>query len=33
MHAVFDLVLPLERAADGYAATDKRRTTKVMLTI
>lgn len=29
--AVFDLVLPLEQAAEGYAAMDERRTTKVML--
>ncbi len=33
MRAVFDLVLPLERAAEGYAAMDKRRATKVMLTV
>ena len=33
MRAVFDLILPLERAAEGYAATDKRRATKVMLTV
>lgn len=33
MRAVFDLALPLERAAEGYAATDKRRATKVMLTV
>ena len=31
--AVFDLVLPLEQAAEGYAAMDERRATKVMLTI
>lgn len=31
--AVFDLVLPLERAAEGYAAMDERRATKVMLTL
>ena len=31
--AVFDMVLPLERAADGYAAMDERRATKVMLTV
>ena len=31
--AVFDLSLPLERAADGYAAMDERRATKVMLTV
>ena len=31
--AVFDLVLPLERAAEGYAAMDERRATKVMLTV
>ena len=33
MRAVFDQSLPLERAAEGYAATDKRRATKVMLTV
>ena len=33
MRAVFDLVLPLERAAEGYAAMDARRATKVMLTV
>ena len=31
--AVFDLVLPLERAAEGYAAMDERRATKVLLTV
>lgn len=31
--AVFDLVLPLEQAAQGYAAMDERRATKVMLTL
>ena len=31
--AVFDLVLPLEQAAEGYAAMDERRATKVMLTL
>lgn len=31
--AVFDLVLPLEQAAEGYAAMDERRVTKVMLTV
>ena len=31
--AVFDLVLPLEQAAEGYAAMDERRATKVMLTV
>ena len=30
---VFDLVLPLEQAAEGYAAMDERRATKVMLTV
>ena len=30
--AVFDLTLPLERAAEAYAAMDERRATKVMLT-
>ncbi|MFT3660806.1 MAG: zinc-dependent alcohol dehydrogenase family protein [Gordonia sp. (in: high G+C Gram-positive bacteria)] len=30
---VFDLALPLERAAEGYAAMDERRATKVMLTL
>lgn len=30
---VFDLVLPLEQAAEGYAAMDERRATKVMLTL
>ena len=29
---VFDLVLPIEQAAEGYAAMDQRRATKVMLT-
>ena len=31
--AVFDMVLPLEQAAEGYAAMDERRATKVMLTV
>ena len=31
--AVFDLVLPLEQAAEGYSAMDERRATKVMLTL
>lgn len=31
--AVFDLVLPLEQAAEGYAAMDERRAAKVMLTL
>ena len=31
--AVFDMVLPLDRAAEGYAAMDDRRATKVLLTI
>ena len=30
---VFDLTLPLERAADGYKAMDERRATKVLLTL
>lgn len=30
---VFDLTLPLEQAADGYAAMDERRATKVLLTV
>lgn len=30
--AVFDLTLPLERAAEGYRAMDQRRATKVLLT-
>jgi threonine dehydrogenase-like Zn-dependent dehydrogenase len=30
---VFDLTLPLEQAADGYAAMDERRATKVLLTL
>ena len=30
---VFDLTLPLERAADGYKAMDERRATKVLLTV
>jgi threonine dehydrogenase-like Zn-dependent dehydrogenase len=30
---VFDLALPLERAADGYRAMDERRATKVLLTL
>jgi len=29
---VFDLTLPLERAAEGYKAMDERRATKVLLT-
>ena len=29
---VFDLVLPLEKAVEGYAVMDERRATKVMLT-
>ena len=31
--AVFDLTLPLEQAAEGYAAMDERRATKVLLTV
>ena len=31
--AVFDMVLPLEQAAEGYAAMDERRATNVMLTV
>ena len=31
--AVFDLTLPLEDAAEGYRAMDKRRATKVLLTV
>lgn len=31
--AVFDLILPLEDAAEGYKAMDERRATKVLLTI
>ncbi len=31
--AVFDLVLPLEDAAEGYRAMDERRATKVLLTL
>ncbi|SDS46422.1 hypothetical protein SAMN04489812_1987 [Microlunatus soli] len=31
--AVFDLTLPLDRAADGYRAMDERRATKVLLTV
>ncbi|MGW0181477.1 zinc-dependent alcohol dehydrogenase family protein [Nocardia sp. NPDC003345] len=31
--AVFDLTLPLERAAEGYTAMDERRATKVLLTV
>ena len=31
--AVFDMVLPLDRATEGYAAMDDRRATKVLLTI
>jgi len=30
---VFDLVLPLERAADGYEAMDERQAIKVLLTV
>lgn len=30
---VFDMTLPLERAAEGYAAMDERRATKVLLTV
>ena len=30
---VFDLTLPLEQAADGYTAMEKRRATKVLLTV
>ncbi|MGA0567707.1 zinc-dependent alcohol dehydrogenase family protein [Rathayibacter sp. KR2-224] len=30
---VFDLTLPLERAAEGYQAMDERRATKVLLTV
>lgn len=30
---VFDLILPLEQAADGYQAMDERRATKVLLTL
>ena len=30
---VFDLLLPLEQAADGYKAMDERRAIKVMLTL
>ncbi len=30
---VFDLTLPLDQAADGYQAMDKRRATKVLLTL
>jgi threonine dehydrogenase-like Zn-dependent dehydrogenase len=29
---VFDLTLPIERAAEGYKAMDERRATKVLLT-
>lgn len=29
--AVFDLTLPLDRAAEGYRAMDERRATKVLL--
>jgi threonine dehydrogenase-like Zn-dependent dehydrogenase len=29
---VFDLTLPLDRAAEGYKAMDERRATKVLLT-
>lgn len=31
--AVFDLTLPLDRAAEGYRAMDERRATKVLLTL
>ncbi|CNF91923.1 Zinc-binding dehydrogenase [Mycobacterium tuberculosis] len=31
--AVFDLVLPLDQAAEGYRAMDERRATKVLLTL
>ena len=30
---VFDLALPLEQAAEGYAAMDQRTATKVLLTL
>ena len=30
--AVFDRTLPLDQAAEGYAAMDERRATKVLLT-
>lgn len=30
--AVFDLALPLEKAAEGYRAMDERRATKVLMT-
>jgi threonine dehydrogenase-like Zn-dependent dehydrogenase len=30
---VFDLVLPLDQAAEGYRAMDERRATKVLLTV
>jgi len=30
---VFDLALPLDRAAEGYEAMDQRRATKVLLTL
>jgi threonine dehydrogenase-like Zn-dependent dehydrogenase len=30
---VFDLVLPLDRAAEGYRAMDQRTATKVLLTV
>ncbi len=30
---VFDLTLPLDRAAEGYAAMDQRTATKVLLTV
>jgi threonine dehydrogenase-like Zn-dependent dehydrogenase len=30
---VFDLILPLERAAEGYQAMDQRTATKVLLTL
>jgi threonine dehydrogenase-like Zn-dependent dehydrogenase len=30
---VFDLELPIEKAAEGYQAMDQRRATKVLLTL
>jgi threonine dehydrogenase-like Zn-dependent dehydrogenase len=30
---VFDMTLPLEKAAEGYAAMDERRATKVLLSL
>jgi threonine dehydrogenase-like Zn-dependent dehydrogenase len=30
---VFDLTLPLDKAAEGYTAMDERRATKVLLTV